>query len=106
MDIVEKKRSTAGTLKRARLLAAEQLLVEIRGNELLFMGNIEADKKHGLAKYHLIERNHGQFARKVLLPEALDVDAAEATLSSGVLSVVIPKLKQDFEVRVNIHVDD
>jgi HSP20 family protein len=44
------------------------------------------------ATYHLVERDFGRFARAVRLTGAFDVGRASATLHSGELTVVLPKL--------------
>jgi HSP20 family protein len=44
------------------------------------------------AVYHLVERDFGRFARAVRLSGAFDVARARATLQSGELTVVLPKL--------------
>ena len=44
------------------------------------------------ASYHLVERDFGRFARAVRLTGAFDVARASATLRSGELTVVLPKL--------------
>ena len=44
------------------------------------------------AAYHLVERDFGRFARAVRLTGAFDVARASATLHSGELTVVLPKL--------------
>ena len=44
------------------------------------------------AAYHLVERDFGRFARAVRLTGAFDLARARATLRSGELTVVLPKL--------------
>ena len=44
------------------------------------------------AAYHLVERDFGRFARAVRLTGAFDIGRAQATLRSGELTVVLPKL--------------
>jgi HSP20 family protein len=44
------------------------------------------------AAYHLVERDFGRFARAVRLTGAFDVSRATATLRSGELTVILPKL--------------
>ena len=46
------------------------------------------------ASYHLVERDFGRFARAVRLTGAFDVARASATLRSGELTVVLPKLRE------------
>ena len=40
--------------------------------------------------YHLLEIEHGQFERRIALPEHVDPDGAKATYERGLLTVVLP----------------
>ena len=44
------------------------------------------------AAYHLVERDFGRFARAVRLTGAFDIARARATLQSGELTVILPKV--------------
>ncbi|MDO8621906.1 MAG: Hsp20/alpha crystallin family protein [bacterium] len=43
----------------------------------------------------------GTFSRSILLPEPIDVPRATATLKLGVLTIVLPKLVEQTEIRVD-----
>ena len=45
------------------------------------------EKKH----YHLVERSHGTFMRRIALPFEPDADNVEATFEKGVLKITVPK---------------
>ncbi len=45
----------------------------------------------GCGRFHRVERGHGQFSRTFQLPAPVDVDAIQADLRAGVLTVLVPK---------------
>lgn len=48
----------------------------------------ESEKKD--KSYHFVERSYGSFSRSVALPEAVRADQIKATMSKGVLKVIVP----------------
>lgn len=85
--------------------ARQDIALEVHDGELIMLGRGRDDHPPPLVKYHLLERGGGQFARKISLPDGLDLDMAEAFLRDGVLSVVIPKKDQTgltFKVEINV----
>ena len=88
-------------------LSHGEVVVEAQGNELVIVGHSAPDPERELAKYHLLERGHGQFARKIILPDGLNIDQARANLVKGVLTVVLPKKEQELPaLRIELHVID
>lgn len=53
-------------------------------------------------QYHRVERGHGTFSRTFQLPLAVDVDAIDADLKDGVLTVTVPKTGDDSPRRIRI----
>lgn len=45
------------------------------------------EKKH----YHLLERSHGTFMRRIALPFEPDADNVEAAFEKGILKITVPK---------------
>lgn len=72
-------------------IGPDNLEVKIIDGRLLIKG----EKKDTWEKYesgcHLSERHYGTFERSFSLPEGIDVDKIEASLSNGVLTVIVPK---------------
>jgi HSP20 family protein len=62
---------------------------------------------HADATFHLAERAFGRFACVVRLTGALDAGRARATLSSGELRIVIPRIEErrGGEIRIPIETD-
>jgi HSP20 family molecular chaperone IbpA len=59
---------------------------------------------HGNAAFHLAERTFGRFARAVRISGAVDAGRARATLQTGELRVVIPRIdeRRGQEIRIPI----
>ena len=53
------------------------------------------------ARYLTQECYWGKFSRSILLPETIDVARASATLKLGVLTIVLPKLVEQTDIRVD-----
>jgi HSP20 family protein len=52
--------------------------------------------------FHVVERRYGAFARSVRLPFAADPDGAKASFENGVLTVSVPKPKEQREKSARI----
>lgn len=59
----------------------------------------EGDDK---ARYHIVERNYGNFARSFQLPTGLDQSKIDASFDDGVLTIHIPKAALPQPHRVQI----
>src|SRR5690349_2581181 len=68
------------------------LRVLFRNGIVIVAGEKAAQPTVPDAAYHLVERDFGRFARAVRLTGAFDIARAKATLRSGELTVVLPKL--------------
>ena len=71
---------------------APALRVLFRNGVVIVAGEKAAVPTVPEATYHLVERDFGRFARAVRLTGAFDIPRARATLRSGELTVVLPKL--------------
>jgi HSP20 family protein len=75
-------------------LAPEGLRVVFRDRQLVVSGERrERRPAPGTAAFLCMERPSGRFTRTIPLDLALDVRQAEARLSGGLLTVLIPRLK-------------
>ena len=73
-------------------VSAKALRVLFRNGVIIVAGEKAAVPTVPEAAYHLVERDFGRFARAVRLTGAFDIARARATLRSGELIVVLPKL--------------
>ena len=74
-------------------LSAESLRVVCRGGQVAVSGERRERRPTGAAGFLCLERPHGRFTRTLTLDVALDPSAAEARLQSGLLTIIIPRLK-------------
>ncbi len=89
----EVKESNDSYLFKADLpgVKEEDLDISLTGNRLTVSGKREEEKREEDERYYAYERSYGTFSRSFTLPEGVDPEHAEADLSSGVLTVSIPK---------------
>ena len=77
--------------------------VELHGDEhtLVLRG-----RRPGLAccpeRFQQLERGQGQFSRSFRFAQAVDADAITADLADGVLTVVVPKIRNEQRVEIDI----
>ncbi|XP_055804000.1 18.1 kDa class I heat shock protein-like [Solanum dulcamara] len=64
----------------------------------------EKEKKNLGMKWHIVERNRGEFCRKFRLPQNIKADQVKASMENGVLIVTVPKedVKKPFSKLIEI----
>jgi len=72
-------------------LQENEVQVDVSNDILTVRGEKNAEKEEKDKNYHLVERSYGSFSRSLQLPPGIDADQIKASLSNGVLKVVIPK---------------
>ncbi|MBZ0147596.1 MAG: Hsp20/alpha crystallin family protein [Pseudorhodoplanes sp.] len=72
-------------------LEEKDVQINVADNILTIKGEKKAEKEEKDKNYRMVERSFGSFYRSVELPAGTDVDKIKATLSKGVLKVVVPK---------------
>jgi HSP20 family protein len=90
VDIVEKDDAY---LVKAELpgVAPENIDVQVENDVLTLRGERKSENEQERAGYRRVERSYGSFARSFTLPKGTNVDAIQAHVDNGVLSVTIPK---------------
>src|SRR5439155_3259807 len=83
-------------------LAREQIDIHAEDNRIVIRGarGAEPAREIPCEQYHRIERGHGRFSRAFSLPEPIDVERVTADLKDGVLTVTIPKLRDQTARRI------
>jgi len=71
-------------------LARDDVQIHVQEGKLFLRGHRPAGTAT-CEQYHRVERGHGQFSRTFALPQAVDVDAIDADLRDGILTISIPK---------------
>jgi HSP20 family protein len=74
-------------------LVPEALRVTYREGELTVTGERRDRRPQGVTSFLCMERPHGRFVRTVALEAPIDVRQAQARLHGGVLTVLLPRLK-------------
>jgi HSP20 family protein len=72
-------------------LEEKDVQVNFADNILTIRGEKKAEKEEKDKNYRLIERSYGAFSRSLELPAGTDPNRIEASISKGVLKVVVPK---------------
>jgi len=73
----------------------ENIRVTFEDNNLIIEGKEEKEEETKDKNYFKKEIIRGEFKRVVPLPCEVDVDKAEATFESGILTIVLPKIKEE-----------
>lgn len=81
----------------------DDLEITYTGNTLTIKGEIKDEsEKEEKGKYHLRERRYGSFARSINLPSTVVTDKIDASYSSGVLKLHLPKAEEAKPKRIKI----
>jgi HSP20 family protein len=78
-------------------ISLEDNVLTIRGEKKL-----ETEKDDKKKNYHLTERSYGMFYRMLELPAGINPSSVQATMSSGVLKIRIPKPVQTETKKIEI----
>jgi len=91
VDVVEKDNAY---LLRAEVpgLAPENIDVQVENDVLTVRGERKSENEEERGGYRRVERSYGSFARSFILPKGTQVDAIEAQVEHGVLTVTVPKV--------------
>ena len=69
----------------------KDLDISLEPDMMVIKGNREDPHNHPDKKYFYQECYWGPFSRKIILPENIDIDSADAQMDHGVLTIKIPK---------------
>lgn len=76
--------------------------ISLEKDMMVIKGNREDPHDHSEKKYYYQECHWGPFSRKIILPENIDIDKADAQMDKGVLTIKIPKTEDNGKVGVKI----
>ena len=65
--------------------------VKVANGNLIIKGEKQEEKEEKKRDYYLHERSFGSFTRALQLPDGIDPDKIEASFTTGVLKVTLPK---------------
>jgi HSP20 family protein len=88
--------------------SAEAVRVVFRAGVVLIAGEKAPPVAREPQTFHLVEREFGRFARAVRVNGAFDVQAGQATMRDGELTVMLPKRvdRRGRSHRIEIHTDN
>lgn len=81
----------------------DQLDVSITRDQCTIAGRRDGPRDVTPDDYYHQELYWGGFSRSVALPEEVEVDAAEASETHGLLTITLPKIKKDRETQLEVH---
>jgi len=84
----------AGILIKDMDISIEKDMMVIKGNR--------QNPHEGDRKYFYQECYWGPFSRKIVLPENIDIEKAEAQMEKGLLTIKIPKIAGKSKVEVSV----
>jgi HSP20 family protein len=74
-------------------LKKEEINIDIEGDVLTISGERKMANETKEEKYHMVESYYGKFSRSFNLPEYVDKQQIEASLTDGILKLHIPKIE-------------
>ena len=75
-------------------LDPENIDVQIKNKQVILKGKFKNPIDKGSVYYHLRERSNGKIKRTFKLPNVIDTSKVEAKIENGILSLIIPKVKE------------
>lgn len=83
-------------------LEKEDLHISVTDNTLQIRGEVKREEKKEERNYYYNERYYGAFSRDVLLPSAVNPDQIRASFKNGVLTIEMPKSKEQAGKEIKI----
>jgi len=82
----------------------KDLDISLEKDMMVIKGNRCDPHEHPDKKYFYQECYWGPFSRKIVLPENIDIDKADAQMDKGVLTIKIPKNETPTNTKVGVKV--
>ena len=76
-------------------LKKEDIMIDVEDNVLKIASNVEDQKEEENDGYYRREFYKSSFQRNFNLPKLVDKESISATMTDGILSVSIPKIKEE-----------
>jgi len=89
MDLAQTKDGLELTVELPGL-EEKDINVAVSDGVLTVSGEKKFETEQKDKNYHFIERSYGSFSRSIQLPEGVSADQIKATMSKGVLKVIVP----------------
>jgi len=102
-DVVENSDAFVFEVELPGLRRAD-IVIEVRGGELLVLGERRLEKDIRGSAFHVMERSHGPFVRRFAIPSGVDLSKVLAVYGDGLLTVTLPKKDKSLKRRVTIEI--
>lgn len=76
--------------------------ISLEKDMMIIKGNRQDPHDHPEKRYFFQECYWGPFSRKIVLPENIDIDSADAQMDKGVLTIKIPKVEASAKEKLGI----
>ncbi len=80
----------------------EDIEITVNDGTLTIKGETKDEHAVQEENYHLRERHHGTFVRRITLPNNIAADRIEATNENGVLTLTLPKAEEAKPKRITV----
>lgn len=80
----------------------EDIVLDLCDGVLTLKGNKPFAHDNQTENYYMIERQYGSFRRSFNIPDGVDIDKIDAKFQSGVLVVVLPKIRHSRTKRIRL----
>ncbi len=81
----------------------EKIDIEVEENSISLSGKVEKEDEQKNKRIYRYERSYGEFRRDFALPSKIDPEKALAKTKNGVLTVTLPKVKQERKRKVEVN---
>lgn len=82
-------------------VAREDLIIDLKENELEISGNVDYPKKEQSKDIHL-EFGSGTYVRRFTISDSVDAEKIKATLKNGVMELFLPKAEKAVPKKIQI----
>lgn len=98
VDVYEDEEKNVFVLKSAIAGArTEDIDITVEPDLIVIQGKREKEKAHESRHYYYSECFWGSFSRTLVLPARVMPDHVKASLKNGILTIILPKAKEDKE---------
>ena len=80
-------------------LTKDDVTIELSEDQLILRGERKQEKEEKSEGYYRAERTYGSFYRALPLPDGVKLDQTKATMTDGVLEIVMPAAKVEEKKR-------
>lgn len=82
----------------------QDVSVELVGGKLSVLGETSLEKDVEGGVFHVMERSHGPFRRRFVLPGEVDADHVSAVFANGLLTITVPKKIKEMKKTIRIEI--